>query len=232
MSPADKRCGLDEAVGAVRADMHIGLGGVLDRLRPIALCHALARARADRLHVYSFLAGEETEILAAAGAIAVLTTGYIDPRAGATAIGTALQRGDIVLRETSEHVFVGGLLAAAGGLPFWPTLGATGSDVAAELHLRDVVCPYSGRAVLAVPATPLDVVLLHARAATASGAVLAPDHREFLDDADLTLARAAARVVVSVDRIAEPSEVAGGQRTVLAPFEVHAVVHLPPEGNP
>ena len=54
--------------------------------------------------------------------------------------------------------------------------------------------------------------------------MFAPDERGFLDDADILLARAAVRVVVTVDRIASDDEAAGSGRTVLAPFEVAAVV--------
>jgi glutaconate CoA-transferase subunit A len=220
---------LDDAAAMVRSGMSVGIGGILGRRRPIALCRAVARTGARRLHVYSFLSGQETEVLAGAGAVQALTTGYVDPTAGAAAVEEGLARGAIALHECSEHLFVGGLMAAGSGLPFWPTLGAVGSDVSAGLGLRTVTCPYTGRPVIAVPATPLDVALLHAEAATRAGDVLAPGRREFLDDADLALARAAARVIVTVDRLATSDEVAGGHLAVLAPFEVHAVVLLEPE---
>ena len=96
--------------------------------------------------------------------------------------------------------------------------------MAAALDLREIRCPYSDRPVLAVPATPLDVALLHAESATRSGAVLGPSQREFLDDADLALARAARRVIVSVDEIVADDEALGCTRAVLAPFEVTAIV--------
>lgn len=224
-------CSLDEALAAVADDMSIGLGGVLGRRRPLALCAGLVAAGRTGLHAYSFLAGAEIETLVAGGAVSSITSGYFDPAGRTGAADRAIEDGRVEWREVSEQLFVGGLRAAAAGLPFWPTLGAVGSDVAERLDLREIRCPYSGRPVLAVPATPLDVTLLHAEAATQLGAVLAPVEREFLDDADVILARAAKQVIVTVDRIASADEAAGGRRTMLAPFEVAAVVWVPADGR-
>ena len=215
-------CSLDDALSGTADGTRVGIGGVLGRRRPLAACRALAATGCRDLQVWSFLAGAEVEILAPC--TASVTSGYLDPQADAPATRRARDEGRIAWHEVSEQLFVGGLLAAANGLPFWPTLGAVGSALVDELGLREVACPYTGRPVLAAPASPLDLALVHADAATAAGAVLAPHERGFLDDADILLARAAVRVVVTVDRIASDDEAAGGGRTVLAPFEVDAVV--------
>jgi glutaconate CoA-transferase subunit A len=217
---------LDAALAVVTDGASVGMGGVLGRRRPLAAAAALAAAGRRRLHVYSFLAGAETELLVDAGCLATLTSGYLDP--AAPRLPDLLAARGVRWNLVSEHVFVGGLRAAAAGLPFWPTLGAAGSDLVGELGLREVICPYTGRPVLAVPATPLDVAVVRADAATAGRAVLAPAEREFLDDADVGLARAARHVVVTVDRLASDGEAAGGRHTVLAPFEVDALVVAPP----
>ena len=214
----------DAVFGALRPKMKVGLGGVLDRRRPIALCRSLVASGIDGVDVSSFLAGPETEVLAEAGAISSLTTGYIDPRAAARSTMIGVATGRIERREMSEHLFVAGLLAAGSGLPFWPTKGAAGSDVLATLGFRDVECPYTGTHVTAVPATPLDLALLHADAVTSDGAVLFPNEPEFIDDADATLARAARRVVVSTPRIVDGSTVPS-RSIALAPFEVDVIVH-------
>lgn len=222
----DKRCDAATALAAIADGATVGMGGILDRRRPLHLAAELAAAGRRDLHVVSFLAGAETEILAAAGAVSRLTTAYVDPRAGAVATEAGLASGAIGLAETSELVLVGGLRAAANGLPFWPTVGSTGSDIARRLGLRDVECPYTGLPVLAVPALPLDVALLHVDAATADGCILAPAGREFLDDADVNLARAARRVVIEAARIAAPDEVIGSRTVPLAAFEIDAVVEV------
>lgn len=215
---------IDDVVAMISSGSRVGLGGVLDRRRPLAACSALAAAGRKDLRVWSFLAGREVQILAEADAMSQLFTGYVDPKLGPAALAS-IDKGRVQRREMSEHIFVGGLAAASAGLPFWPTIGGTGSDVAAELGLRDVMCPYTGTRVIAVPATPLDVTILHAAAATRFGAVLGVEEREFLADADVTIARAATRVVVTVDRWFD--EALDGPlvaRAMLASFEVDAVV--------
>jgi glutaconate CoA-transferase, subunit A len=224
MTGRDRRRSLGDALDDVGDGARVGIGGLLARRRPLAACRELVTLGRRGLHVWSFLAGTDVEILAAGRSVASVTSGYLDPQADARATMAARDDGSLAWREVSEHVFVGGLLAAANGLPFWPTLGAVGSALVDELGLREITCPYTGRSVLAVPATPLDVALLHADAATPSGAVLAPVEREFLDDADVVMARAARKVVVTVARIADDDEAAGGGRSVLAPFEIDAVV--------
>jgi glutaconate CoA-transferase subunit A len=231
MSRTSKLITLTAAAALVTDGLTVAIGGILDRRRPLALCRALAERRVDGLHVMSFLAGEETEILATTGAVAALTTGYVDPRAHPKAIEAGIATGTIDLREMSEHLFVAGLQAAASGLPCWPTLGGLGSDVVASLDLADIICPYTGQKMLAVPAAHVDVALIHAAAATATGDVIGPRAREFLDDADLVLARAAHRVIVTADRIVDATDVSGGHLAVLASFEVDAVVHTPEGGS-
>lgn len=222
---------LDRVIGDLADGSHLGIGGVLDRNRPNELCRAVARRRPRDLHVYSFLAGAELEPLAEADAIATLSTGYLDPRAGATCTEAALNDGRIGLREMSELIYLGGLLAAAHGLPFWATHGGLGSDIVADLGLREVICPYTATPVLAVPATPIDLVLIHAEQATAEGAILVPSQREFLDDADVALVRAGRRTVATVDRLVDPAVLGPTPAVALMPFEVDAIVVLETAGR-
>ena len=175
MSRRSRVCSLDDALAGTADGTRVGIGGVLGRRRPLAACRALAATGCRDLHVWSFLAGAELEVLARC--TASVTSGYLDPQAEAPATRRARDEGRIAWHEVSEQLFVGGLLAAANGLPFWPTLGAVGSALVDELGLREVACPYTGRPVLAAPASKLDLALVHADAATAAGAVLAPDER-------------------------------------------------------
>lgn len=231
MINAAKLVDADAAVGHITSGTTIAVGGILDRRRPMTLCRAIADGKARGLHVMSFLAGPETELLARAGSIGRLTTGYIDPRCRPEFAEQAIASGEIALHEVSEHIFVAQLQAAASGLPCWPTMGATGSDVAAALDLRDIVCPYTGRPMLAVRAATIDVAILHAAAATTSGLIFRCGEHEFLDDADLAIARAAQHVIVSADTIVDEGQRRIAGEPVLAPFEVDAIVHTPEGGS-
>src|SRR5581483_12415975 len=122
-------------------------------------------------------------------------------------------------------LFTAGLRASLAGLPFFPTRGAIGSDLVAELGLQELACPYSGERVLAVPALRPDVCAIHAEAADARGNVQAHSTRDFLHDADAMLARASAHVVVTAERIVDTDELRG--RALLYSYEVDAVVEAP-----
>jgi glutaconate CoA-transferase subunit A len=222
-----KLIGLDEAVQLVPDGARLGVGGVLLRRKPMAFLTALADAGRRALRLYSFLASLDVELLARRGALAEVHAGYVgfEQLGFAPAYGAEVAAGRIAAFEYSELVFVAGLRASLAGLPFLPTRGARGSDLVAELGLKDVDCPYTGERLLAAPAIRPDVCVLHAEAADSAGNVRAPATRDFLFDSDQTLARASERVVVTVERIVETDELRGD--VLLYSYEVDAIVEAP-----
>lgn len=225
---------LGEALALVPDGAVLGVGGVLLHRKPMGFLTALAGAGRRELHLRSFLASLDAELLAALGALAAADVGYVgfEQLGSAPAFEAAVTAGRVVVREHTELQFVTGLRAAGAGLPFLPTRGGTGSAVTAELGLASVTCPYSGEELVAVPALPLDVAVLHATAADPDGNVVAPRWPSFLQDSDTVLARAARRVVVTVERLVSREEVVAGGRTALFGFEVDAVVVLPGGARP
>src|SRR6201999_2357611 len=89
--------------------------------------------------------------------------------------------------EESEWMLLGGLRAAAAGMPFLPTRAGLGSDLVQARGLLEVVDPYTGTAALAIPALALDVAILHAWRADVAGHVQAPWPPDHLADVDLLL---------------------------------------------
>lgn len=225
---------LAEALALVPDRAVLGVGGVLLQRKPVAFLTALAEAGRSGLVLRSFLASLDAELLARAGALAAADVGYVgfEQLGFAPAFEAAAAAGTVQVREHTELQFVTGLRAASAGLPFLPTRGGTGSAVTAELGLATVACPYTGEELIAVPALPVDVAVLHAEAADPDGNVLGPRRPSFLHDSDALLARAAQRVVVTVERLATRAEVVAGGHTALFGFEVDAVVVLPGGARP
>lgn len=207
-------------------DPLVGIGGVVLRRKPMAVIARLCRDEVAPLRVASFLASIDVEYLAAHERIRELTTGYV----GLETLGTTpawnarVDAGTVTVREYSELMYISGLRAAASGLPFLPSRGAAGSDLATDAALRTVTCPYTGETLWAMPALCPDVTFLHAERADALGNVDAPTERDFLWDADATLARASRRVVVSVERIVPTSEL---RAPTLFAHEVSHVIEIP-----
>ena len=114
-------------------------------------------------------------------------------------------------------------LIARWMVPFMPAKGGAGSDLVGELGIVEIADPYTGTPVLAVPALRPDVTFIHAEASDAAGNVAGPSSPDFLWDFDAAIARAAGRVVVTVEEIVD--SVAG--RAMLFAHEVDAVVLAP-----
>jgi glutaconate CoA-transferase subunit A len=137
----------------------------------------------------------------------------------------AVAAGEIEDLEESEWMLLGRLRAAAAGMPFIVTRAGMGSDLVAARGLREVSDPYNEERLLAIPALHPDVAIVHTWRSDPHGNIQMswpPDH---LADVDLLMARAARRVIVTVEQVVEPDEVIANARdTVLYPFEVDAVV--------
>lgn len=232
---ADRVLTLDAALDLVPDGALLGTGGALLKRKPVSFLAALARAGRQDLRAVSFLASIDVEVLAAYGCLAELHCGYIgfEQLGFAPAVTALTDRGGLRRVDYDEMVFASGLRAALAGVPFLPTRGATGSQVAADLDLQTVTCPYTGQTLLAAPAIRPDVTVLHAEAADRAGNVLGPVQADFLFDMDANLARASERVIVTVERLATAEETrAANRRTLLFGFEVDAIVVLPGGARP
>lgn len=228
--PHNKVITLDDAVASVPDGCRLGVGGVLLQRKPIAFLAALVGAGRTHLAVHSFLASLDVELLAAHQRLAATHTGYVgfEQLGFAPAYGAAADAGSIDVHEYTEFLFVAGLRAALAGLPFMPAKGGQGSGTLAELGFATIICPYTGTPLVAVPATRLDVTVIHAEAADAEGNVMGPAERDFLFDLDANMARAADRCIVTVERIVSTAEIIEQRdRTLLFGYEVDGVVEAP-----
>jgi glutaconate CoA-transferase subunit A len=202
---------------------------VLLKRKPMAFLAEVVAAGRTGLHLHTFLASLDAEFLAVAGAIDEVHGGYVgfEQLGFAPGYDAAVADGQVRFVEYTEFLFVAGLRAAVAGLPFMPTKGGAGSQVLDELGFAEIDDPYGRETVVAVPAMAPDVTVVHAEAADARGNVLAPAHADFLSDADVVLARASDRVVVTCERIVSDEELRKDPRRVaLYGYEVDAVVEI------
>ena len=225
-----KQLSLDEAVDLVVDGCALGIGGVLLKRKPMGFLAATARAGRRRLTAVTFLGSLDVELLAGAGAIDEFRGGYVgfEHLGFAPAFSAAVAAGSIRYLEYSEFLFVSGLRAAAAGLPFLPSKGGAGSALIQELGLVDVIDPYTGTPVLAIPAISPDVTVIHAEVADRRGNVGRPQSVDFLSDFDVNLARASRSVVVTAERVVDHID---GPAALFA-HEVSAVVELPGGARP
>lgn len=201
MTP-DKRTTIEEIVAELRDGMTIGIGGWGSRRKPMALVRAIARSPLKDLTIVSY-GGPDVGILCATGKVTRVVFGFVtlDSIPLEPHFRAARESGAVEATEYDEGMFYLGLQAAAWRLPFLPTRAGLGSDVLrVNPALKTIEDPYAGEQLVAMPALPLDVALVHMNRADARGNAqfLGPDI--YFDDLFL---QAASKRFVSCEQIVE-----------------------------
>lgn len=229
--PRDKRMTLDEVVGELEDGMTIGIGGWGPRRKPMALVRAILRSDLTDLTVVSY-GGADVGLLCNAGKVRRIVYGFVslDTVPLEPLFGQARQAGTIPeVVELDEGMFQTGLRAAAQRLPFLPMRAGLGSDVLTHNpQIRTVTSPYDdAEELVAVPALPLDVALVHLNRADMHGnaSYLGPD--PYFDD---LFCMAAERAFVSVEKVVDTAGLTVDtpvQRLLLSRMMVSGVVETP-----
>jgi glutaconate CoA-transferase subunit A len=117
----------------------------------------------------------------------------------------ARQAGQVTTTELDEGMFLLGLQAAAWRLPFLPTRAGLGSDVLRlDSDIRTIRSPYDdGEELVAMPALPLDVALVHMNRGDRGGTGQYLGIDPYFDD---LYCLAAKRRFLTVERIVETED--------------------------
>jgi len=202
----DKRVTIDDVVAEVRDGMTIGIGGWGSRRKPMALVRALCRSAVKDLRVVSY-GGPDVGLLCRAGKVREVVYAFVslDSIALEPHFRNARQSGAVTTMELDDGMFLLGLQAAAWRVPFLPTRVGLGSDVMRlNPGLRTVRSPYAdGEDLVAMPALPLDVALIHMHRGDRGGTGQFLNVDPYFDD---LMCMAATRRFMSVERIVDTSE--------------------------
>ena len=223
----DKRTSLSAAIAAIPDGARLGLGGNTLHRAPGAAVHDLVRQGKRGLEIVKTAGSYDVDVLCAAGCAAAITAGYVGyetPFGMAKAYRRRVESGLVEAREHVCATVIGGLRAAIQGVPFMPVAGLVGSDLPAARGFLAVRDPYAGNEVFVVPALPLDVAIVHVQEADAFGNARILGTR-FEDE---LMVKAAARVVLTAERIVDGGSFAAAPESVTIPgFLVDAVVEAP-----
>jgi glutaconate CoA-transferase subunit A len=209
----DKRMTIDEIVGELRDGMTIGIGGWGSRRKPMSVVRAMLRTSLKDLTVVSY-GGPDVGLLCAAGMVKKVVFAFVslDSIALEPHFRIAKQTGAVDTLELDEGMFLLGLQAAAWRVPFLPTRVGLGSDALDKQdEIRTVTSPYGsvdgqpGEELVAMPALPLDVALVHQNRADIGGNAqfLGPDL--YFDD---LMCQAASKSFVTCEQIIDTAEFA------------------------
>jgi glutaconate CoA-transferase, subunit A len=222
---------------AIAAHVHDGDTVAIEgftHLISFAAAHEIIRQKRRDLTLCRLTPDLVADQMIATGCLRKLVFSWVgNPGAGSLhAFRRAIERHDRALEidEYSHFGMVARFAAGAAGLPFWPLRNYAGTDLPrVNDNIRQVVCPFTGDTLAAVPALTPDVTIVHAQRADAQGnaqmwGVLGVQKES---------AFAADRVIVVAEEIVDESVIrADPNRTVIPGLIVDAVVHEPWGAHP
>ena len=201
----DKRITEADVVADLHDGMTIGIGGWGSRRKPMSIVREILRSDLRDLTIVSY-GGPDVGMLCAAGKVRKVVYGFVslDSIPLEPHFRAAREQGTIQAMELDEGMLQWGLRAAAMRVSFLPCRAGLGSAIMdVNPELQTVESPYDGQALVAMPALPLDVALIHANRADArgNGQYLGPDW--YFDD---LFCLAAKRRFMSCERVVDTGE--------------------------
>jgi glutaconate CoA-transferase subunit A len=207
MDMSDIYVPLEEAADIVKDGDTLALGGVTLYRRPVGFVKALLGRRKlpKDLTLLSFTGGMESDLLVGAGCVKSVRSAYF----GLEVFGLApmftqfVQAQRVEVIEETEASIVMGIRAQIAGLGFLPSNAWLGTDLPSlRSDVKTVVDPYSGDELIAFPAIPCDVAVIHGLAGDRRGNVLINNNLGI----DLELVYVADTVIATVERVVDKLE--------------------------
>jgi glutaconate CoA-transferase subunit A len=230
----DKLTTVAEAVRAlVRDGDYLAIGGFGGARLPTAVVHEVVRQGKQRLGFAGHTATHDFQILCAGNLLGrgqTLEKVDIAYVVGLEARGLSpharrvMESGTVAFAEWTNYTLAVRFKAAAMGLPFLPVRSLLGTDTFRHSAACVIVCPFTGERLAAVPALFPDVAAIHVHEADRFGNC----RIRGTTVADLDLARAARRLIITCERLVPADEIrADPSRTVIPFFCVDAVCEVP-----
>lgn len=232
-SMRDKTMAMDEAVRRFVNDGDVIAFSSANYNRiAMAAAREIIRQRKAGLTVAKTLCSFEVELLLAANLVKKVISSWasIGVSWGVSAVmRDRVESGKVEYEEWSNLGINLRFKAGAMGVPFLPTFSMLGSDLPKQNGLKTVSCPYTNTKLAAVPALYPDVAVLHAQRADRYGNTII----DGTTAADPDIARAAKRVIVTVEDVVDTDDIRReADRTQIPSFLVDAVVHVPFGAHP
>jgi acyl CoA:acetate/3-ketoacid CoA transferase alpha subunit len=192
---------------------------------PMSLCREIVRQGFKDIDI----AGQgvmETECLIAGGCVRRMELTYQgwEVYGISSILRRAVESGKVTTSEWSNASLAWRLKAAAMGIPFIPTRSMLGTDTFKYSEAKTIECPFTGQKLVALPASVVDVGIIHVHRADQYGNCQIDGITGFAWE----LARASRRLIISCEEIVSTDEIRKWpDRTIIPWFLVDAVVHAP-----
>lgn len=197
---------------------------------PMSITREIIRQRPGNLRI----AGQgvmEIDMLIAAKLVSKIDLTYLgyEVYGLSSVLRRAAESGEIKIVEWSNGALAWRLKAAAMGVPFIPVRSMLGTDTFRHSAAKVAKCPFTGEKVCLLPASMLDVGIIHVHRSDIYGNAQIDGIRGFAFE----LARASKRLIISTEEIIDTEEIRKYPEHTLIPYYlVDAVVHAPFGSHP
>jgi glutaconate CoA-transferase subunit A len=233
-SLTDKLTTVEDAVRRLVGDgAYLAIGGFgCDRI-PTAVVHEILRQRKQNLRFAGHTSTHDFQLLCAGNlmgrgsTLAAVDVAYVvglEARGLSPHARRVMESGEVACTEWTNYTLAVRLKAAAMGLPFLPARSLLGTDTFRHSAARVIHCPFTGEKLAALPALYPDVAAIHVHEADRFGNC----RIRGTTVADLELARAAKRLIITCERLIRNDEIRRDPtQTVIPFFCVDAVCEVP-----
>jgi glutaconate CoA-transferase subunit A len=233
-SLTDKLTTVAEAVRSLVHDGdYLAIGGFGGDRIPTAVVHEIVRQGKQQLRFAGHTATHDFQILCAGNltgrgqTLSAVDAAYVvglEARGLSPQARRVMESGEVACTEWSNYALAVRFKAAAMGLPFLPVRSLLGTDTFRHSAARVITCPFTGQRLAALPALFPDVAAIHVHAADRYGNC----RIQGTTVADLDLARAAKRLIITCERLISGDEIRSDPtRTAIPFFCVDAVCEVP-----
>ena len=197
-----------------------------------AVMHEIVRQKKRKLSFAGHTTTHDFEILCAGNRngdrlLARVDAAYIvglEARGLSPQARRVMQSGEIEVCEWTNYAMAVRLRAAAAGVPYMPTRNMLGTDTFTRSAAKQVLCPFTGAKLAAVPALYPDVAAIHVHESDSYG----NSRIRGISVADFDLARAAKHLIITTERLVTNDEIRNEpEATIIPSFCVDAVCEVP-----
>ncbi len=203
------------------------------------LVYEIVRQRKKGFTLYSQSGIFDVEVLVAGGCVDRLVTTYVmrsGGKKGGSAVERALNAGTLQIEDYTNFEYNARLVAGMHGFSFMQVLeGVIVTDIfkkrgfMGDDKFRVIQCPYTGKAILTVPAANPDVCVIHVQRADAEG------NAQYWGAMGSVAAAALAskKIIVSCEEIVDHAIIESSPHlTIIPAYRVQAVVEAPWGAHP
>ncbi|HET92038.1 MAG TPA: CoA transferase subunit A [Chloroflexi bacterium] len=224
----DKLMSVSEAVTQFVHDGDYFSSGGFGMIRiSTAVLHEIVRQRKKNLGFAGHTSTHDFEILAAGRCFDRCDVAYI---VGLEVCGLSpqarryMESGAVQVTEWSNATLGWRLKAAAMGVPFLPARALLGTETFKYSAAKEILCPFTGQKLAALPALYPDVSVIHVHRADVYGNA----QIDGISVADWDLARASKRLILTTEQVVDTSEIRRTPELTQIPYWlVDAVCHVP-----